>query len=142
MYRAGQNVNSLCIHVVWCGDNTYIMVTANSAPRVDILVEYASLFKTYFEVLPNTKFPPKFHTDNLIQEHLFHGPIFPPTVEYKDHADLWAGHIRTAAVEYKDLKTSSSKRAIVERAAEITSHHHCQYHFEPFMARLCHFKHF
>jgi len=117
MYRAGQKVNSSCIHVVWSGDNTHIMVTANSAPRVDILVEYASPFKAYFEVVPNTKFPPKFHTDSLIQEHLFHGPIFPPTVGYKDHADLWAGHIRNAALKYRDLKQHPSKMAIVERAA-------------------------
>jgi hypothetical protein len=117
MYRACQKVNSSCIHVVRSGDNTHIMVTANSAPRVDILVEYASLFKAYFEVVPNTKFPPKFHTDSLIQEHLFHGPIFPPTVGYKDHADLWAGHIRNAALKYRDLKQHPSKMAIVERAA-------------------------
>jgi hypothetical protein len=117
MYRAGQNVNSSCIHVVWSGDNTHIMVTANSAPRVDILVEYASLFKAYFEVVENTKFPPKFHTEGLIQEHICHGPLWPPTVSRRDHADLWAGHIRNAALKYRDLKMHSTKLAIVQRAA-------------------------
>jgi hypothetical protein len=117
MYRACQKVNSSCIHVVWSGDNTHIMVTANSAPRVDILVEYASLFKAYFEVVENTKFPPKFHNESLSQEHMTHGPLFPSTVSRRDHVDLWAGHIRNAALKYRDLKMHSTKLAIVERAA-------------------------
>jgi hypothetical protein len=93
------------------------MVTANSAPRVDILVEYASLFKAYFEVVENTKFPPKFHNESLSQEHMTHGPLFPSTVSRRDHVDLWAGHIRNAALKYRDLKMHSTKLAIVQRAA-------------------------
>lgn len=81
------------------------------------MVEYALLFKAYFGLVPKTKFPPKFHADNSVQEHLFHDPIFPPNVRYKDHADLWSGHIRNAALKYRDLKQYPSKMAIVERAA-------------------------
>lgn len=114
------------MHVAWSGDNTNIMVTTNSAPRVDVMVEYAELFKAYFEIVGNAKIPPKFHAESLIAEHRDHGPIFPPGASVREQADLWAGHIRTAAVKYRDLKTSSSKRAIVERAATIISHHHFQ----------------
>ena len=115
------------MHVAWICDNTNIMVTTNSAPRVDVMVEYAELFKAYFEIVSNAKIPPKFHAESLIAEHRDHGPIFPAGASVREQADLWAGHIRTAAAKYRDLKTSSLKRAIVERAAAIISHHHSQF---------------
>ena len=99
------------------------MVTTNSAPRVDILVEYAPLFIEHFRAVPNSKLPPKFHTASVLEEHKENGPTFCGSVIVSVQADVWAFHIRNTAVKYRELVQSSAKMAIVERAAGRISHH-------------------
>ena len=97
------------------------MVTQSSAPRIDILVLYAELFAGYFKQVPNAKLPPKFHSASLLAVHREVWPILCGTELTSVQADVWAGHIRTAAVKYRDLVRYPAKLAVVERAACIIS---------------------
>ena len=106
---------------MWYGSHDHVMVTSSSAPRIDILTEYAPLFTNYFKVVPNSKLPPKFHSESLLAVHREVWPIFCGSESATVQADVWAGHIRNAAVKYRDLVRSQAKLAVVERGACIIS---------------------
>jgi hypothetical protein len=117
------NAQKLMVYVCVCV-RTHVclwaaLVTTSSAPKVDILVEYSELAEAYFKIAPNSKLPPKAHSASLLAEHQEHGPIFSSANTARSDASIWAAHIRTVLVKYRDLAAHPPKLAIIERQATL-----------------------
>ncbi len=96
--------------------NITILVTPNQAPRVDVLTVCPDLFQEYLKLFPNGKLPPKQHSASLLEEHHDHGPLFTCGFQAaQQHADVWAGHIRTVMAKYRDLVMYPNKLEVLKK---------------------------
>ena len=95
------------------------LVTQSSAPKVEILVEYAKLAGDFFRIAPNGKLPPKHLQLALLAEHQDRQRIFAGCNTARADAAIWGAHIRTVMTKYRDLVQSPPKLAVIERQATL-----------------------
>ena len=99
------------------------LVTASSAPRIDVLCSYPELFEELVKLFPNAKLPPKHHAEAVAMASREDGPYFPTSQPVSTQAEVWAGHIRTALTKYRDLVMYPKKMSLIEKQAAICVTH-------------------